>query len=157
MADQVFPMQGGCQCGVCRYEVTSKPFVAYTCHCRACQKMTASAFLSCMQVPHEDVRLLSGEPKLAERTADSGNRLVTSFCAVCGSTLFAHNSARPRVRTVHIGSLDDPASLGVSAHIWVSHKLPWVVLPAGDRVFERGGDWTYDYKRDPTRYHEKDG
>ncbi|NKC00323.1 MAG: GFA family protein [Pseudomonadales bacterium] len=144
---------GGCQCGACRYAVNTTPFIAYTCHCRACQKLTASACLACVQVPIEDVSLREGKPSSHVRMADSGNQLQTFFCQSCGSTLYAENSARPRVRTLHIGSLDHPHKVEVQAHIWTSRKLHWVVLPSEHRVYPEAGDWTQDYASDPTRYH----
>ena len=134
------PAQGGCQCGACRYELSAAPYVCYTCHCRACQKLTASAFLSCVQVPRESFSLVAGVLETCVRMADSGNKLTTSFCTACGTTLYADNSSRPRVRTVHLGSLDQPTAVEVTAHIWVAQKLPWVILPQGHRIFEYAGD-----------------
>ena len=148
------PLNGGCQCGACRYTVSAKPFVAYTCHCKECQKLTASAFLTCMQVAAESVDVHSGLPQTNLRIADSGNELTTHFCGDCGSTLYIENSARPRVRTVHIGTLDNPSEVEVTAHIWVKSKLPWVELPAAHRIFPGPGDWRADYASDPSRYGE---
>lgn len=130
------------------------PYVAYTCHCRECQKLTASAFLTCMHVAAESLDFSSGELAADTRVADSGNTLTTYFCGDCGSTLFIHNSARPRVRTVHVGTLDHPEDIDVDAHIWMKRKLPWVILPRGHRLFDGPGDWARDYADDPTRYSE---
>jgi hypothetical protein len=104
-----------------------------------------------MQVPAEALALVAGTPVPRERVADSGNRLESSFCAACGSALWARNSARPRLRTIYVGTLDRPELVPVNAHIWTQHKLPWVVLPAGHRVFEGPGDWRPDYASDPSR------
>lgn len=145
------PYYGGCQCQAVRYQCTALPFVAYTCHCRACQKMTSSAFATCMQVPAEALDFIHGEPSVAFRGSDSGNTLKTYFCGSCGSALFIANSARPRLRTILVGTLDNPAEVQVSAHIWVSRKLPWVVLPGNHRVFPEGGDWRANYRDDPAR------
>ncbi|MCP5150629.1 MAG: GFA family protein [Chromatiales bacterium] len=146
------PALGRCQCGACAYRIEAPPFVAYTCHCTECRKLTASAFLTCMQVPAEGVVVIGGTPVRRERTADSGNRLTTWFCAACGSTLYAENSARPRVRTVHVGTLERAEDVEVTAHIWLKRKLPWVEIPATHRQFAEAGDWTRDYARDPGRY-----
>lgn len=148
----MLPAQGGCQCGACRYVLTATPYVAYACHCGECRKLTASAFLLCLQVPAEGVVVVAGEPACRERTGESGNRVAVRFCAQCGSTLFAVNSSRPRVLTVHIGSLDAPEQVPVENHIWVSRKLPWVVIPPHHRQFERAGDWRTEYRADPGRY-----
>ncbi len=146
------PANGRCQCGKCSYSLAAEPYVAYTCHCNECQKLTSSAFLSCMQVPSEGVKFASGSPAIKERIADSGNVVQTWFCSSCGSALFAKSSARPRVRTMHIGSLEHPETVELEAHIWVKRKLPWVSLPANHRIFEEAGDWTGDYAQDLSRY-----
>ena len=151
MTSLSLPLDGGCLCGKIRYRCTRAPFVAYTCHCSVCQKLTSSAFVTAMHVTVESLELLTGAPVGRERIADSGNRLVTSFCPDCSSALFTNNHARPRMRTVYVGSLDAPASVPVSAHIWTKRRLPWVVLPPGHRVFLEGGDWRPDYASDPSR------
>lgn len=146
------PTSGTCQCGGCAYTVEAQPYVAYTCHCAECQKLTSSAFLTCMQVPAESVNIVAGRTITRQRKADSGNILKTWFCPSCGSTLFAENSARPRVRTVHVGSLTHPEQVEVCAHIWAKRKLPWVTLPEKHRIYDEAGDWTEHYARDPSRY-----
>jgi len=151
MSIPIETQDGRCQCGACRFSVAAEPFVCYTCHCRECQYLSSSAFNTCGQFPAEAVNLAAGHPEVRKRTADSGNIISTWFCGNCGSALFSQNSARPRVRTVYLGTLSGIARLPVNAHIWTSRKLPWVVLPAGHRIFEQTGDWTEDYAGDPGR------
>ncbi len=146
------PAIGRCHCGACSYSVNAQPFVAYTCHCLECQKLTSNAFASCAQLPSESVAVTSGAPATRTRVADSGNTLETWFCRLCGSALYSQNSARPRIRTVYIGTLERSEDIRVSAHIWVKRKLPWVILPKEHRIFDEAGDWSQDYARDPTRY-----
>ena len=145
------PFEGGCQCGDVRYRCDAAPFVAYTCHCRDCRRLTASAFALCLQVPTEALTVVRGRPSRGVRIADSGNRLETAFCPACGSALFVAPDARPRIRTIYGGTLDRAEDAPVSAHIWTSRRLPWVVLPAAHRRFEEAADWRPDYAHDPTR------
>lgn len=146
------PATGRCQCGACEYRLEAPPFVSYTCHCRACQALSASAFNTCIQVPAEAVTATLGAPLERQRTADSGNVLTTWFCGRCGSALFAQNSARPRIRTIYVGTLDERQDVEVNAHIWTEAKLPWVILPEAHREFRRGGDWREDYAGELDRY-----
>jgi hypothetical protein len=146
------PLRGRCQCGVVSFQCTGQPFVAYTCHCLECQRLSSSAFNTCIQVAAETVAIASGEPRARDRTADSGNVLSTYFCGACGSAIFSQNSARPRIRTIYVGTLNDAGLIDVRAHIWVKRKLPWVVVPSSHRIFNEGGDWTVDYAADITRY-----
>lgn len=145
------PYDGGCLCGSARYRCSEPPFVGYTCHCQACQKLTSSAFATCMHVPAEAIELLSGEVAVTERRADSGNTLRSTRCADCGSTLFSQNSARPRATTIYIGTLDDPDRVDVTAHIWTKRKLSWVDIPSEHLSFDEAGDFRHYYAHDPTR------
>ena len=45
---------GGCQCGDVRYEITGDPLALYICHCRECQKQSASAFGMSLEVKRSD-------------------------------------------------------------------------------------------------------
>jgi hypothetical protein len=135
------PSKGGCQCGACTYRFTGEPLVAYTCHCLTCQKLTASAFLTCLWIPTENLEKRSGDPSCHVRNTDSGNSLRTWFCGDCGSTLYAENSARPHLRTVHVGSLDTAEVIEVTRHIWVKRKLPWVVLPPEHSIYQQSLNW----------------
>ena len=148
------PATGGCRCGRFRFSFDSKPFVAYTCHCRECRKLTGSAFLTCMHIPAESLTLLKGDPACDLRQTDSGNSLITYFCNRCGENMYAMNSARPFVVTLHVGSLDKPEKVEVNAHIWLKQKLSWVEIPDGHRRFDESGDWLEDYKDDPSKYGE---
>jgi len=116
--------------------------------------MTASAFATCIQVPAEAFAMTRGVPRTRERISHDGNRLTIHFCGACGSALFMANSARPRLRTLLVGTLDRPEDVQVSAHIWTSRRLPWVVLPENHRLFEEDGDWAPDYAADPARLGE---
>jgi hypothetical protein len=134
-----------------RYRCEASAFVSYTCHCLACQHITSSAFATCIQVPAEALHIVSGSPASHERIAETGNRLTTSFCASCGSALIVANGARPRLRTIFVGTLDRAVDVEVDAHIWTKRALPWVVLPTGHRVFAGAGDWRPNYAADPSR------
>lgn len=147
------PFEGGCQCGAVTFHCTARPYVSYTCHCRACQRLTSSAFATCIQVPAEAFSV-RGPLASREREADSGSRPTTSFCSVCGSAIYSANSARPRLRSIYVGTLERAEDVDVDAHIWTKRRLPWVVLPPGHRDFPEAGDWRSDYAGDPSRLRE---
>ena len=139
------PAKGGCQCGDCGYELYENPYVAYSCHCKECKKLTASAFLTCMHVSSEKIIITTGQPLSKKRDSDSGNTLVTWFCGSCGSTLFADNSSRPGIKTVHVGSLEHPEKITINKHIWTKRKLPWIKIPDADETYPEGKDWSEYY------------
>jgi hypothetical protein len=61
---------GGCQCGEIRYEIHGEPLTFYACHCRECQKQSASAFGLSLTVPREAVKIVQGQPKTWTRESD---------------------------------------------------------------------------------------
>ena len=82
------PLTGRCQCGAAAYMVTTAPEAVYVCHCRECQRQSASAFGVSIAVAKVGFRLERGEVRVWSRGTDSGRVLHCHFCAVCGSRLW---------------------------------------------------------------------
>ena len=125
------PYTGGCGCGAIRYRVTGAPLISYLCHCTECQRRTSSAFGLNMQVTDEQFVIEQGKPAVRVRTAASGNDLALNFCGDCGTPLFSAPSARPNIRVIYCGTLDDPSWVPVKLHIWADSALPWAIPDDG--------------------------
>ena len=123
-------LTGGCQCGAVRYEVSSEPLAIYVCHCRECQRQSASAFGISVIVPAAAFNLTQGKLGSWRRPTDSGRVLDCRFCVACGSRVY-HAGPGETVVSVKGGSLDSPVDLSTASHIWTSRKLPGVIIPAG--------------------------
>lgn len=134
------PLAGGCQCGRVRYEIRGRPGTIYVCHCRECRRQSASAFGISVTVRSVDLRLTQGAPLVWSRPADSGRTVDCHFCPNCGSRLWHGDLAREPEVSVKGGSLDQPVDLGQAVHIWVSRRLPGVVIPAGAPAFQEEPD-----------------
>ena len=130
------PQTGGCQCGAIRYQITQGPQMVYSCHCSDCQAMTSSAFSMALVLPVESFRLVTGEPKAVQRTADSGRVTIWWVCPECGSWICAGPRPVSTVRNVRAGTLDDTSWLRPTVHFWTRSKQPWIALPEGGRNFE---------------------
>ena len=128
-------LAGGCQCGAVRYEIAGAPLATYVCHCRECRKQSASAFGISVIVRSADFTLKQGMVKSWTRGTDSGRRLKCVFCPECGSRLWHEGEPPGPTVSVKGGSLDAGVDLGQAQHIWVSRKLPGVVIPAGRPQF----------------------
>jgi hypothetical protein len=124
-------LTGGCQCGAVRYEIAGAPLTTYVCHCRECCKQSASAFGISVIVRAGDFHLTQGTTKSWTRGTDSGRRLRCVFCPACGSRLWHEGEPKGPTISVKGGSLDEGADLTAAQHIWVSRKLPGVVIPEG--------------------------
>jgi hypothetical protein len=128
------PQSGGCQCGKVRYQITEPPRLVYTCHCRDCQRLTGSAFSLGLVVAENAFQRSGAEPRLLQRTAESGRVNTRWVCPECGSW-FA-SPPRDGVIRIRAGTLDDTSWLSPTRHIWVRSKQPWVSFGAGDETFE---------------------
>jgi hypothetical protein len=128
-------LTGGCQCGAVRYEMAGEPVTVYVCHCRECQKQSASAFGISVIVKRSDFRVTQGEVKVWQRPTDSGGMLACAFCPGCGSRLWHESIDTTGTISVKGGSLDGPPDLRSAFHIWTSRKLPGVIIPETARQF----------------------
>src|SRR5271167_19852 len=44
IARNVFPLDGGCDCGAVRYRMLMQPLLVHCCHCRWCQRESGASF-----------------------------------------------------------------------------------------------------------------
>jgi len=135
------PLQsvGSCQCGAVRFVVTEAPSVVYVCHCRKCRKQSASAFGISVIVPRTALRVTSGTPAHWSCAGDSGRIHDGAFCPTCGTRLW-HAGEGDATISIKGGSLDEPPGLEDAVHIWVSRKLPGVIIPDGLQQFPEEPD-----------------
>ncbi|MDX2222877.1 MAG: GFA family protein [Rhodospirillaceae bacterium] len=122
------PYVGGCQCGAVRYAIDAEPATIYVCHCRDCQKQSASAYGMSVTFPTPAVRITKGAMKTFRRPAASGAEVFCQFCPDCGARLFHGKDSRPEFINLKPGTLDDPDWVRPVAHVWTSRKQPWVTI-----------------------------
>ncbi|WP_128291888.1 GFA family protein [Afifella aestuarii] len=121
--------QGSCRCGRLRFEITSPPLVTAACHCKGCQRMSASAFSLSVAVPGGGFRLLSGEPVIGGAQDMEG--LIHSFCGHCMSWVFTRfPDVMGDVVNVRSTMLEDTAGLEPFIETCTAEKLDWVTTPA---------------------------
>ena len=124
---------GGCLCGAVRYVALGAPINVRICHCRTCQQATGQAFFARALYSREAVQVV-GETG-AVRTSEA---LVRRFCLKCGTPLLAEREGDRARIAVALGSLDVPAGLPPTAHVFVSRKVGWLVLDDGLPQYEEG-------------------
>jgi hypothetical protein len=122
-------LTGGCQCGAVRYELAGTPHETYVCHCRECQKQSASAFGISVMARSADVRLLSGKLERWSRATDGGRTLPCYFCATCGTRVWHGDKDHAQEISLKGGTFDQPVDLHRAIHIWTRRKLPGVIIP----------------------------
>lgn len=121
--------EGGCRCGKLRFKVTRPPIIAAACHCRGCQRMTASAFSLSVAIPDEGFAIMAGEPVRGGKQEMEG--LNHSFCGFCMSWVFTRFPAvMGDFVNVRSTMLDDPSGTEPFIETCTAEKLDWASTPA---------------------------
>jgi hypothetical protein len=97
-----------------RYRLTAVPFDAGYCHCSICRRSSGAPVIAFATVPLADFEITAGSPRVRRSTA-FGERW---FCADCGTQLAMRVDHQPDTIDFTIGSLDDPAALSPTFHIF---------------------------------------
>ena len=63
----------------------------------------------------------------------------SAFCPTCGTRLWHAGEGNATI-SIKGGSLDEPPTLEDAVHIWVSRKLPGVIIPDGAAQFPEEPD-----------------
>jgi hypothetical protein len=119
--------QGGCLCGALRYEAQGPAENLCFCHCASCRRAAGATPVAWATFATERFRVTRGALMLNE----SSPGVERGFCAACGTSLSYAHAARAGAIDVTIASLDAPAALRPSAHIWVSDRIDWAPLDDG--------------------------
>ena len=105
--------------------------------------LLAGSSLSANQSPdftdlQREVALLQGTPEVVNTPSASGAGQRISRCPSCRVALWSNYGANTAdlIRFVRVGTLAEPGAITPDVHIFTSSKLPWVVLPEGQRSFE---------------------
>jgi hypothetical protein len=119
---------GGCLCGQVRFEFNAEPIAMRLCWCRDCQYFAAGNATVNVVFPSESLKMLQGELRDYQSTADSGNRMHRRFCPACGTPVFSGAESRPHLVIVRNGALDDVELLEPSATIWTESAPAWACI-----------------------------
>ncbi len=129
-----FTMQtfhGECQCGAVRYRVQGEVATVFACHCRECQRQSASAFGMALWVRQAQLTLLQGSVQRWQRHTPSGRVMDCDFCPQCGTRLFHRTSGNGDILSIKPGTLDDAPVWQPVAHIWTASAQAGWQPPAG--------------------------
>ena len=127
-------LEGGCQCGAVRYQVSGEPAHVALCHCIDCRKSAGAPVVAWSAFPEAQFVLTQGQP----RYYSSSGAAMRSFCPSCGTGLFYRNpDMLPGLVDVQIATLDDPEALPPGAHIQVAERVSWMKDTTHVPEFER--------------------
>ena len=99
-------IDGRCHCGYITFEAEIEPDKTLLCNCTDCQTFSGSAFRVHAFTREDAFTLLSGEPKIYVKTAESGNKRPQAFCPECGTHIYATAvGAGPKVYAIRVDSI----------------------------------------------------
>ena len=112
---------GGCLCGDVRYRIDCAPVEALYCHCKMCRSAHGAPIVAWLSVSCQGFSITAGDPVAYNSSA----KAVRCFCGRCGTPLTWQTIENPLLIDVSISSLDDPASVEPSLHIWTESRIAW--------------------------------
>jgi hypothetical protein len=121
MSEQNLPWEGGCRCGQVRLKISSRPLLAMACHCRGCQKMSASAYSLSAAIPSDGFAVTQGEPVIGGLHGASRHY----FCPNCMSWMFTRPEGMDWFVNLRPSMLDDPSWFVPFIETWTSEKMPF--------------------------------
>ncbi len=119
-------IDGGCHCGLIRYEAEIDPATVGICHCTDCQTLSGAAFRTVVPAKKSDFKLF-GVPKVYVKTAESGNKRAQAFCPECGSPIYATSATDPQVFGIRVGTARQRAELKPGRQIWCRSARDWAM------------------------------
>jgi len=126
MTDWKLPWDGGCRCDRVRLRITAAPLITLCCHCRGCQRMSASAYSLSVAIPAEGFSLVQGTPVIGGLHGATRH----FFCEYCMSWLFTRPEGFDWFVNVRAPSLDDASWYVPFVETFTSERLPWAQTPA---------------------------
>lgn len=121
------PIEGGCRCDRIRFRVSAAPLLAMACHCRGCQRMTASAYSTSLAIPTEGFAIVAGETVIGGL---HGEGLHHHHCDWCKSWLFTDFAAAMGFVNVRATMLDDASWFSPFVETCTAEGLPWAATGA---------------------------
>jgi hypothetical protein len=130
-------VHGSCHCGQIAYEAEIDPDKVTICHCADCQNLSGAPYRASVPAAKEAFTLLTGQPKIYVKTAESGRKRAQGFCENCGSPIYASESPDPQFYNLRVGGLKERTVLIPKKQIWCKDLLEWTLqldkLPSSDR------------------------
>ena len=131
-------IDGRCHCGYITFEAEIEPDKTLLCNCTDCQTFSGSAFRVHTFTRENAFRLLSGEPKIYIKIAESGNKRPQAFCPECGTHIYAMAvGAGPTVYAIRVGSIRQRDQIVPYTQWWSRSAQPWVTHVGSMRKFEK--------------------
>jgi len=119
-------IDGGCHCGQITYSAEIDTDKVLICHCTDCQALSGSAYRSVAFTLEDGFELISGEPKIYIKIAESGRERAQAFCSNCGSAIYATSVGdEPKTYGLRLGTITQRGELSPRRQIWCRSSQSW--------------------------------
>ncbi|HEY7299661.1 MAG TPA: GFA family protein [Xanthobacteraceae bacterium] len=120
-------IDGGCHCGYVTYDAEVNPDNTEICHCTDCQVLSRTAFRILIPAEHDSFRILSGEPTIYVKTAESGAKREQAFCPRCGTPIYAAGTGDgPKIYRIRGGTVRQRNQFVPKRQIWLRSQQRWL-------------------------------
>lgn len=120
------PLDGSCLCGSVRVRVTALPLLTLACHCRDCQKLSASAYSLAAMFPAEGVSI-TGELAIGGLRTKQREH---NFCPKCLNLIFTRIKGADTRINLRVSVLDDLSWFKPFIELMTEDRLSWSRVPA---------------------------
>lgn len=120
------PLKGACLCGSVQVKATASPLLTMACHCRDCQKLSASAFSLTAMFPIDGFSY-TGE-LITGGLASSGR--THYFCKSCLNFVFTKIAGADQRINLRTSVLSEAALFEPFVELMTDEKIPWASIPA---------------------------
>jgi hypothetical protein len=91
------------------------------CHCKMCRSAHVAPVVAWLTVSRRGFSITAGDPVAYNSPA----KATRCFCGRCGTPLTWQTMDNLRLIDVGIATLDDPAAVEPSLHIWTESRIAW--------------------------------
>ncbi|SDW64012.1 Uncharacterized conserved protein [Ruegeria halocynthiae] len=119
------PYTGACLCGAVQIRVAVSPLLTMACHCRDCQKLSASAYTLTTMFPRGG---FSCTGDLVRGGLGSGGR-VHFFCKSCLNFVYSQIGGTSERINLRTSMLEQAASFEPFVEVMTDEKMPWAHVP----------------------------
>ena len=127
------PLIGSCRCGDVHVEITIAPLMTAACHCKGCQKMSASAYSLTAMIPVQGFAVTKG---VTQRGGIGHGQLNHQFCPRCKTWMFTGIEGIDEFINVRPTMFDETAWFSPFIETMTREKLGWATTPAAHSFAE---------------------
>lgn len=127
MTEAAFPLAGACRCGRTGIAIAAPPLMTAACHCRGCQRMSASAYSLTAMIPADAFKVVRGAPV---EGGLGGPQLDHFFCPSCKTWMFTRIVGVEAFVNVRPTLLEDLRWCEPFIETMTAERLAWARTPA---------------------------